>query len=73
MDDSIVSALVNVPFAALLAYWIRLDFIQRGENMRTMQKMVSMFTSTMKECCGTNIGVNHRSDEQGEAQGIDAL
>lgn len=51
MDETLISALINIPFAAVLAYWIKLDFAQRAENMRTMQKMVAMFTSTMKECC----------------------
>lgn len=51
MEDTLVAALSNIPFAAVLIYWIKLDFQQRRKNLVMMSEMVSMFTSTMKECC----------------------
>jgi len=51
MDEAIIAALSNIPFAAVLIYWIKLDFQQRRKNLTMMTDMVQMFTSAMKECC----------------------
>lgn len=52
MDETLIAALANIPFAAVLLYWIKLDFQQRRTNMRMMSDMVDKFTLTLKECCG---------------------
>lgn len=52
MDDAIISTLSNIPFAAILIYWIKLDFQQRRKNLIMMAEMTAMFTEAMKECCG---------------------
>jgi hypothetical protein len=65
MDETLISALANIPFAVVLMYWIKLDFQQRRRNMVSMVEMVDKFTSTLKECCGreelteVNQKVNH--------------
>lgn len=51
MDDALISALSNIPFAAVLIYWIKLDFQQRRKNLAMMTEMVDMFTRAMRECC----------------------
>lgn len=51
MDEALISALSNIPFAAVLIYWIKLDFQQRRKNLTMMTEMVDMFTRALKECC----------------------
>ena len=51
MDEALIAALSNIPFAAVLIYWIKLDFQQRRKNLTMMTDMVQMFTAAMKECC----------------------
>lgn len=51
MDETLIAALSNIPFAAVLIYWIKLDFQQRRKNLIMMSEMVAMFTEAMKQCC----------------------
>lgn len=51
IDEFIIQALANIPFAVVLVVYLYLDFRQRGKTIESMSKMVEQFTSTLKECC----------------------
>lgn len=51
IDEFVVSALANIPFAVVLALYLVLDFKHRGSNVSVMRDMVEAFTEALRQCC----------------------